>query len=85
MSGVERSDLHAHTTASDGSLCPAALVREAKAAGLTAIAVTDHDTTAGFAEAEAEGRRLGIEVIRQGIDNKLTAMQGILANPRSQL
>ena len=75
MSGVERSDLHAHTTASDGSLCPAALVREAKAAGLTAIAVTDHDTTAGFAEAEAEGRRLGIEVIR-GLEINTDAREG---------
>ena len=38
-------DLHLHTTASDGSLGPAELVARAAAAGLTTIAVTDHDTT----------------------------------------
>jgi 3',5'-nucleoside bisphosphate phosphatase len=41
-------DLHTHTTASDGSLTPAALVDAARAAGLRVLAITDHDTTAGF-------------------------------------
>lgn len=41
-------DLHLHTTASDGASTPAALVLEARAAGLTTIAVTDHDTTAAI-------------------------------------
>lgn len=56
-------DLHAHTTASDGSYTPAELVRYAKKKGLGAIAVTDHDTVAGVAEAAAEGEKLGIRVI----------------------
>jgi predicted metal-dependent phosphoesterase TrpH len=43
-------DLHLHTTASDGRSTPEALVREAALAGLTTIAVTDHDTTASIAE-----------------------------------
>lgn len=43
-------DLHLHTTASDGASTPAALVDEARAAGLTTIAVTDHDTTAAIDE-----------------------------------
>jgi predicted metal-dependent phosphoesterase TrpH len=68
-------DLHAHTTASDGTLAPAELVRQAQRIGLSGIAVTDHDTTAGSAEAEAEGRRLGIEVIR-GVEINTDASEG---------
>lgn len=56
-------DLHTHTTASDGSMSPATLVRYAAEKGLTAIAITDHDTLAGVEEAEAEGLKQGIEVI----------------------
>jgi predicted metal-dependent phosphoesterase TrpH len=49
-------DLHVHSTASDGSDSPAVLVAKAEAAGLTAIALTDHDTQAGVAAArEAAG------------------------------
>jgi predicted metal-dependent phosphoesterase TrpH len=50
-----RIDLHLHSTASDGSLSPAALVSDAGAAGLDIIALTDHDTTCGFAQAAAAG------------------------------
>ena len=57
------ADLHAHTTASDGEFTPSGLVALAKAARLTAIAVTDHDTLDGFAEAEASGRELGVTVV----------------------
>lgn len=56
-------DLHTHSHVSDGQLSPAALVRAAAAGGLDVIALTDHDTAAGVAEAEAEGRRCGVEVI----------------------
>ena len=56
-------DLHAHTTASDGSYTPAELVRYAKEKGLSALAVTDHDTVSGVEEAREEGARLGIRVI----------------------
>jgi len=48
-----RIDLHAHTTASDGTDSPAELVAAAADAGLDVTAITDHDTTAGWAEAEA--------------------------------
>lgn len=44
-------DLHLHSTASDGSLSPSALVWAARAGGLDVISVTDHDTVAGIAEA----------------------------------
>jgi 3',5'-nucleoside bisphosphate phosphatase len=56
-------DLHTHTTFSDGSQTPTELVEEAAAKGLTAIAVTDHDTVDGLSEALAAGKRLGVEVI----------------------
>ncbi|AXE27289.1 phosphatase [Streptomyces globosus] len=48
-----RIDLHAHSTASDGTDTPAELVRAAAAAGLDVVALTDHDTVAGHAEAIA--------------------------------
>jgi predicted metal-dependent phosphoesterase TrpH len=56
-------DLHTHTTFSDGSQTPTELVEEAAAMGLSAIAVTDHDTVDGLPEALAAGERLGVEVI----------------------
>lgn len=56
-------DLHMHSTASDGSMEPAALVRHAYGLGLAAIALTDHDTVSGVEQALEEGERLGMEVI----------------------
>jgi predicted metal-dependent phosphoesterase TrpH len=56
-------DLHCHSTASDGLRAPAEVVEVAAAAGLEAIALTDHDSTAGLAEARAAGARLGVRVI----------------------
>ncbi len=56
-------DLHTHSRESDGAMAPAEVVRTAAAAGLSAIALSDHDTVTGVAEAMAEGERLGIEVI----------------------
>jgi len=50
-------DLHSHTTASDGTLSPAELVREAARRGVRVLAVTDHDSTEGLAEAFAEAAR----------------------------
>lgn len=66
-------DLHLHTTASDGRLAPADLVRLAAASGLRTIAVTDHDTTAGLAEARAEAERAGLRLV-DGIE--ITAVEG---------
>jgi predicted metal-dependent phosphoesterase TrpH len=56
-------DLHLHSTASDGGLSPEGLVRRAIAAGLSAIALTDHDTMAGISEAIAAGERHGLRVV----------------------
>ena len=58
-----RIDLHTHTTASDGLLAPAALVRLARDAGVAVLAVADHDTTGGVDAAIEAGARLGVEVI----------------------
>ena len=56
-------DLHVHSTASDGSFAPEVVVKRAVAAGLRAVALTDHDTLAGIPEALAAGERLGIRVV----------------------
>jgi hypothetical protein len=58
-----RVDLHCHSTASDGEYAPAEVVRRAHGAGLAALALTDHDTTAGLPEAVGEGERLGIRIV----------------------
>lgn len=57
------ADLHTHTTASDGTLDPAELVRRAADAGLAAVAVTDHDTLEGVPPALEAGSRAGIRVV----------------------
>ena len=57
------TDLHAHSTASDGDLEPAALVAAAARAGVTTLAVTDHDTMDGIPEALAAGEAHGVRVI----------------------
>jgi predicted metal-dependent phosphoesterase TrpH len=54
-------DLHLHTTASDGRCTPRELVDRAVAAGLTVIAVTDHDTTAAAADVRTFAQERGIE------------------------
>ena len=56
-------DLHMHSTASDGSLPPEAVVQAAHAAGLGVIALTDHDTMGGVDAARREGDRIGVRVI----------------------
>lgn len=53
-----RIDLHTHSTASDGTDSPAELVRNAEAAGLDVVALTDHDTVGGYGEATAALRGL---------------------------
>ena len=60
---MARLDLHTHSTHSDGTKPPEWVVRQAAAHGVELLALTDHDTLAGIGEAQAEGRRLGVEVI----------------------
>ena len=56
-------DFHTHTHHSDGLLSPAELVERAAANGVEVLAVTDHDTTAGLAEAEAAARSVNVRLI----------------------
>lgn len=56
-------DLHVHSTASDGSVAPADLVRSAADLGLSAIAITDHDTLSGIPEAMAQASSGAVELI----------------------
>lgn len=58
-----RCDLHTHSQASDGMQPPAENVKLAKQRGLSAVALTDHDTVAGVAEAQRAGREYGIDVV----------------------
>jgi predicted metal-dependent phosphoesterase TrpH len=59
-----RIDLHTHSSASDGSEPPAAVVGSAAGAGLDVLALTDHDTTSGWAEAAAAAQHHGIALVR---------------------
>ena len=56
-------DLHCHSTASDGALAPAELVKRAHEHGVTSLALTDHDTTEGLAEAQSCAIATGIKLI----------------------
>jgi predicted metal-dependent phosphoesterase TrpH len=58
-----RIDLHTHSSCSDGTDTPTELVEIAKAAGLDVVALTDHDTTAGWDEAAAAAERFGVIVV----------------------
>ncbi len=64
-------DLHTHSTASDGSLSPAQLVQQAAAAGLSTLALTDHDTVKGLAEAESMAKQSEVRLI-MGIELSVT-------------
>jgi predicted metal-dependent phosphoesterase TrpH len=70
-----RLDLHVHSTASDGSWSPEAVVRGAAAGGLDVIALTDHDTVAGHAAAATTGREVDVQVV-PGIEVSSTYGEG---------
>ncbi len=56
-------DLHTHSTHSDGTEPPGTVVRQAAAAGLDVVALTDHDVTTGWAEADRAGQEAGVVVV----------------------
>lgn len=64
-------DLHTHSTASDGTLKPTDLVDRAHRDGVQVLALTDHDNTAGLAEAESAARQYGMELI-PGVELSVT-------------
>jgi 3',5'-nucleoside bisphosphate phosphatase len=63
MQHTSNYDLHCHSTASDGLLAPADLVRRAAGNGVEILALTDHDELCGLAEARAQARDLGLRFI----------------------
>lgn len=68
---AQNLDLHCHSTASDGVLTPAALVRRAAANGVGVLALTDHDELTGLAEAAAAARECGIRLV-PGVEVSIT-------------
>ena len=60
---IELYDLHCHSTASDGALSPTELVQRANQQGVTSLALTDHDTTAGLTEARLCAADTGVKLI----------------------
>jgi len=81
-------DLHTHTSASDGRLTPRALVQLAHDCGITTLAITDHDTTAGLLEARHQAQQLDLRLIA-GIELSVSWSQtvihivGLNINPES--
>jgi predicted metal-dependent phosphoesterase TrpH len=68
---IEKYDLHSHSTASDGDLSPTELVQRAFQQGVTALALTDHDTTVGLSEAQTAAKALKMRLIN-GIELSVT-------------
>lgn len=85
-----RADLHSHSIRSDGTDTPAEVVAHAAAAGLDLIALTDHDTSEGWAQARTAGERLGVQVLT-GIEISTTRdhaslhVLGYLLDPTAEL
>ncbi len=83
-------DLHTHTSISDGTLTPKEIIHQAKETGLSAVAITDHDTIAGLEEAQLEADKLGVNFIN-GIEfstafgkNRLLHILGIGIDPHRE-
>ncbi len=85
-------DLHVHSNCSDGTIPPRELVRLAAQSGLSAFALTDHDNTAGVAEALSAADEYGVEVIPGvefsteylGMDIHIVGLEFELENPKFQ-
>lgn len=68
--------MHCHTVFSDGTETPHELVRRAKAIGLHGVAITDHDTTAGWEQAEEASGAMGLPLVR---GTEITAQDGTVS------
>ncbi|MFF3038693.1 PHP domain-containing protein [Arthrobacter citreus] len=79
-----RIDLHTHSNVSDGTEAPGAVMASAAAAGLDAVALTDHDSTAGWGEAAEEARALGL-VFVPGMEVSCRTEDGISVHVLSYL
>ncbi|MFH0942186.1 MAG: PHP domain-containing protein [Chloroflexota bacterium] len=73
---MSKIDLHLHTTASDGRFTPAGLVAKTAALGLEVIAITDHDTVAGVAPAQAAARAFSGLTVISGVEINTDVPQG---------
>ncbi len=71
-------DLHAHTDRSDGTFTPAELVAEAVRVGLTALAITDHDTFAGYDAVVRNCLRTGLNCLRHRATTRVSASVHLL-------
>lgn len=83
-----RVDFHTHSTCSDGTMTPAELVRYAKEKGLTAFALTDHDSVDGIEEATREAEKIGIEFIPgiefSAAEDTETHVIGLFLDPKNE-
>jgi len=79
-----RIDLHTHSNVSDGTEAPGAVMASAAAAGLDAVALTDHDSTAGWGEAAEAARTLGL-VFVPGMEVSCRTEEGISVHVLSYL
>ncbi len=79
-----RIDLHAHSNVSDGTQAPAEVIASAAEAGLDVVALTDHDSTDGWAEASAAARELGVALV-PGMEVSCRTSEGITVHLLSYL
>jgi predicted metal-dependent phosphoesterase TrpH len=68
---LNNPDLHSHSTVSDGTVPPAALVARAARRGVTTLALTDHDDTGGLADAALAAHELGVRLVN-GVEISVT-------------
>ncbi|MBW3087709.1 PHP domain-containing protein [Bifidobacterium sp. 82T24] len=83
-------DLHCHSAYSDGTESPEGLVLEARRRGLAGVGITDHDTWAGWDEAEEASRRYGVPLVRgteitADVDGICVHMLGLLYSPDDEV
>jgi predicted metal-dependent phosphoesterase TrpH len=79
-----RIDLHAHSNVSDGTQAPAEVIASAAGAGLDVVALTDHDSTDGWAEASAAAREHGVALV-PGMEISCRTSEGISVHLLSYL
>lgn len=83
-----RVDFHTHSTRSDGTMTPTELVHHAKSMGLSAFALTDHDSVDGIAEAKAAAEEVGIEFIPgiefSAAEDTETHIIGLFLDPQNE-
>ncbi len=84
-----KADLHMHTICSDGALSPYELIKKAKAQGLSAVSITDHDSVAAIPDALEFGKEFGVEVISgvelsSSFEDKEVHILGLFVDYKSQ-